>query len=143
MRRSVIGACILAMLSVVAPAEAGGLERGSVRVPVANPAVPNAAWDAKVRANGETGWIFPLNPSADDAEYTLVTTGGLTGVENLDAYFYEDAPDGSGPGRICRVAPREQGIHSETGVMCPGPQVAAWGIVVLTTGANATFTLTW
>jgi len=124
------------------PAQAGGT-RGRVALSVGHPTVAASSWHLSRSSNGLTGWVFRLDADADDAAYTMVTTGGTTGVEVLDAYFYEDMGDGSGPGRPCAVAFRDVDRRTETGVICPGPQVGAWGVVVLVAGADARFSLTW
>jgi len=141
MRRFAIAASILAVLAVGVPASAGQTG-GTVRYPVAAPTVATTAWKAGYRTNGQVGWIERLPLGADGASYTLTTTDGATGAENVDAYFYTDAPDGSGPGMICSVDAREN-WSSETGTICTGSQQVAWVVVVLVAGYDASFTLHW
>ena len=129
------------VLALAMPAHAGG-ERGRVMVPVASPTIPRAAYLASPGSNGLTGWVFRLDPATGGGHYTLTVTQGATGFEDADVYFYEDLPDGSGPGAPCPVSRSAQRGGTETGTICPGPQTAAWAIVVLATGADARFSFT-
>ena len=142
MRRTGFVASAVLALALVVPAQAGG-ERGRVMVPVGSPTIPRAAYMASPGMNGVTGWVFRLDPGAGGGHYALTVTHGSTGLEDADVYFYEDLPGGGGPGAPCVVGRAQQRGGTETGTICPGPQKAAWAIVVLTTGANARFTFTY
>ena len=141
MRKIFIAVSIMAMLSTAVPADAGA--RGQIRLAVAHPSVPHAVWASGARSNGIVGWVFRVPPTADEATYQMLVTGGATGLETTDVYFYEDWPNGSGPGTPCAIRVARESLEGESGTICPGPQVPAWGIVVLVAGTNATFTLTY
>lgn len=142
MRRSPVLASIALVLSLVVPAHAG-TARGYITAPAAHPTVARAAWEANPRNNGLTGWVFRLDGGADDATYSAVVERGATGVETIDLYFYEDLGDGSGPGRPCNVAVTDETLKTESGTICPGPQVGAWGVAVLVAGADARFVVSY
>lgn len=139
MTRIRFAACALVVLSSLMPASAGGSERGRVMFATGHPATARQAVEWSRGMNGVFGWVFRLAPHADDAPYELTVKNGLTGVENADVYFYTDG--GNRPGDPCLVSPTVEERRSETGYICPGPDVGGWGVVVLVAGANAQFSI--
>ena len=130
----------LLVLGATAPASAASAS-GSVIAPVAHPAAVRVAYNAGINTN-LIGVVIPLPAGADDKPYTLQRTSGLG---NLDAYFYTKV-DGA-IGDLCSpiVDAEDDGINTptETGIICAGPQVVGFAVIVLRTGANAGFSLTW
>lgn len=142
MKRLRVLAGALVVLASVAPARADGDARGSVLLPAGGPAPARQLYEA-TRANGLIGYVFRIDPAAGDVPYEMRVGGGAT-ARTLDVYFYEAARDGRGIGAICPVSSLivEDGAR-ETGIVCPGPKDASWGIAVLVAGANATFRIDW
>jgi len=116
---------------------------GTIVAPAVTPTGAVALYNAAGPAsNGAVAFVFPLPSSADGSVYTLTKTTPMVG--NVDVWFYTSA-DGT-IGDVCSpVVTSEDGTllnsSSETGVICPGSQTAAWAVVVLFSGANLSFTL--
>ena len=122
--------------------QAGPEERGSVLLASGTPTIARELYNAGHRGN-TVGWVFALPPGADGKTYTLTRTRG---VGNLDVYFYGLGPDGQ-IGEVCNlgVPVDDDPVNQETesGTICPGPVEVAWGMVILRTGADASFSFTW
>lgn len=146
------GLCAVATLAFGLPVAAqtppASTETGSIRLPAVAPeAAKRASNHLGDQANGVIGWVVRLPPDADGKPYTLERTTPLPG--NPDVYFYED--DDGRLGEICNPSYAEEGMvglgngyvlsDRETGTICPGPQVAAYALVVLFSGANVGFRL--
>lgn len=144
MRRFRAFAAVLAVLAL-SPAAARASwpwsYDGKVQLPVVSSAVPRTLYQASGNNTQMFGDVFKLPPGADGKHYAL-TGLGATGLENVDAYFYE-AGVGDYPGQACSIDAYETGAR-EDGTICPGSgEVAAWAVVILKDiGANARFTLT-
>lgn len=136
--------CVAAsLMGVASPAASAPPLTGTVIGTAVAPAGPKAAYNvAGPLTNGVIGYVFPLLPSADGKPYTLTKTTSLPG--NVDVWFYTD--DGGKIGDVCSpVVTSENGTvlnsSSESGVICPGSQTAAWAVVVLFSGVNLSFSL--
>ena len=141
MRRVSVLASIMVMLAVVVPARAGG-NNGRVSLAAVSPAIPRSAYEASRATNGVLGWVFKLDAGADDSTYSMEIRRGGSGFEELDVYFYEGKAHGQ-IGDICPVLVQREGPKTETGVICPGPMEAEWGIAVLVAGSDAHFSITY
>lgn len=137
MRR--IGIILIVALALCAglPARAHPVG-GRVRAAVVSPSVPRTLYRTAASSNGLTGYVFALSPGSNGKSYTLSLDDGLTGHEDLDAYFYTDI---DGTGAVCPRSAQQQGT-TETGTITCGPGRAAWAVVVLASGADARFTFT-
>jgi hypothetical protein len=135
MKRTLLVLCAVAALVGVAPAHAQRSYEGSVRTPIAHPAIPRTLYLETQKLNGAFGYVFPIEASQDERPFELRRLSGATGREDLDAWFYRDI---SGAGDPC---PRSISSHTEsveTGTVCPG---ATFAVVVLFAGADASFQL--
>jgi hypothetical protein len=139
----VLGAALLAAAGTPARAQPA---TGSVQLPAPSSAAARALYMYDAATNGTLGYAFRLHGNPVAAPYTLRRTGGATGFENLDVYFYSDVADGSG---FCVPKVTRNDYDAETGVVCgdsPG-----WAIVIIglgsmggaSAGANAAFTFTY
>jgi len=134
----VLGA-LLALAGAGVPARAQPAS-GRIRFAAASPSVPRAMYGIDRHTNGVTGYVKALQQRADGSAYTLTLTDGATGLEELDAYFYTDL---DGTGTPCRVSSSQRG-DVETGTIdCHGTPREVWAVIVLTRGADASFTLTY
>lgn len=139
-RLAAVCGMLLALSGVGTASRAYPPIEGRVRLAVASPTIPRTLYRADPDANGWTGYVIALQGNTSGRNYTLTLTDGLTGLEELDAYFYTDL---DGTGSPCRVAATEED-GSETGVIdCPGGASARWAIVVLRSGADARFTFSY
>jgi hypothetical protein len=112
---------------------------GSVELPAAGSLPARVAYTGSGSNGHVVGDVFRLQPGADGRAYTIARTGGMTGTENLDAYFYTGGEDG--PDQQCgRLDAHDGDDGKETGTICPGSDVAGWAIVVLRSGMHASFT---
>jgi hypothetical protein len=116
-----------------------GLIKGAAVAPTGPAMAFNAAGAV---SNGAIGFVFPVPASADGKPYSLTKT--TTAFGNVDVWFYTD--NAGKIGDICSpVVTSEDGTvlnsSTETGVICPGSQTAAWAVVVLFSGANLSFSL--
>lgn len=139
-RRLALIVSVCALLGAV-PARAEIFSHtGAVSVSIVSPQAARIARVAGV-PNGVVADVFALPASADGRTYTLKKTGGATGLENPDVYFYQGTDTAIGDG--CTTDAYESDPATETGTVCPRTQdKAAWAIVLLRVGAQATYTLT-
>jgi len=127
------------------PAQAVPPLTGTIVAPAVTPTGAVALYNAMGPvSNGAIAYVFSLPSSADGETYTLTKTTPMAG--NVDVWFYTNA--GGKIGEVCSgVDNSEDGTlvnsSSQTGVICPGSQTAAWAVVVLFSGANLSFSLTY
>lgn len=146
--------CAVATLALGLPVAAetppARTETGSVLLPAIAPEPAKRAYNhLGEEANGVIGHVFRLTRDADGKPYTLEKTTPLPG--NADVYFYQD--DDGRLGEICNPSYTEEGMvglgngsvlsDRETGTICPGPPEAAYALVVLFSGANVGFRLSY
>lgn len=135
---------LLLLCLVAGPARATPYS-GGILAPVAHPEIAKRTYNQfGPGSNGYVGYVYALPSDADGATFTLKKTSSPPG--NPDVYFYVD--DGGKIGSTCSpVSTSEDGYlldsDTETGTICPGSQVAKWAVVVLFSGVNVSFSLTY
>lgn len=138
-RPAVLALAFVLVCAVPARAEVVPNHDGTVSLPVLTPQVARVAYAAGV-PNRVVADVFKLPVAADGRMYTLKLTGGATGFENPDVYFYQGTDTTIGD--ICTTDAHESDPKTETGTICPRAQDhVAWAVVVLRAGAQASFTL--
>lgn len=136
MRRPVLLACVVVLCAGFAPARAETTVPGTVIAPVpAGPSLARQMYLFSDKLDGVAGDVIGLTPSAEPRSFDLNVTSGATGDEDLDVYFYTSL---DGTGAPCARDADATADGGEEGTMCAG---AAWAIVTLFSGADATFTL--
>ena len=136
----------------VAPARATPATNhdGSILLSAVAPDLPKRAYNSFGSAsNGYIGYVFQLASGADGQAYTLTRTGPSLG--NPDVYFYTQ--ENGQLGTICNPSYSEDGLvplgngyllsNTETGTICPGSQVARYAVVLLFSGSNVSFRLSY
>lgn len=124
----------LLLLAALIPGRASAAVNGSVMVPTfGTPALARYTWAVdSSRTQGILGFVFSI--SARNVQYTLQRTGGMTGMEDFDLFFYQslDGLTGTTAGAAqCTT----------TNPVCRGtvPPNANFAIVTLSVGAAGTF----
>lgn len=138
---------LLAAVSVVSVAPSWATPAtnhdGTVLLSAISPDLPKRTFNNfGSSSNGYIGYVFRLATNADGRSYTLTRTGPFQG--NPDVWFYTD--DGGKLGDLCPPLSSEDGLllsTTETGTICPGAPEAAWAMVVLFTGSNVSFRLSY
>lgn len=142
--KSITCLALLTVALVAAPVRATtGLETvsGTIRVGALSPQPARMAYNASPANNGVVGYVWALPANADGKTYTLKRTSGVTGTEDLDAYFFTDLA--SDQGSCDASADLKETKDTETGTVCPSPtQTARYVIIVVKTGLNTNFTFT-
>ena len=85
--------------------------------------------------NGMIGYVFRLTGSK--ASFSLTKTGGTTGIESFDIFFYSDA--GGEPGTVLAAynsCSGQEVFCDKSGAIPAGSQ---WAFVTLVLGANGAF----
>lgn len=142
--KSITCLALLTVALVTAPVRATtGPETvaGTIQLGALSPAPARIAYNASSANNGVVGYVWTLPALADGKTYTLKRTAGVTGVEDLDAYFYTTLD--SEQGSCAASADLKETQDTETGTICPSmTQTARYVIIVVKAGVNTRFSFT-
>jgi hypothetical protein len=139
MKRTTTTILLLAALAGVGPARADTTVSGHIDAANPQPMLARLAFLADEKLNGQLGYVVELpNPVDEERRFELrrVPGTGVTGLEDLDVYFYRAI---EGTGDPCPYQPDSTSSGGETGTICAG---ASHAVVVLFAGADVDFELT-
>lgn len=88
--------------------------------------------------NGIVGYVFKLGAKSN---FTLRETGGMTGIESFDIFFYDEqnGMPGNSLEPVYNRCPAQELFCDKAG---PIPAGAKWAVITLVLGANGTFRYT-
>lgn len=140
LKRIGLFACAVLALIPLGSVRADQPFAGRVLLPTLTPNATRLAHTMTMMPNGTVGYVMHFHHNIAGRRYTLTKTDGLTGFEDPDVFFYHSLDGFGNPCKIDGGATTTGDV--ESGVACPGADhPAEWAIVVLKSGANATFTL--